>query len=311
MVLFLYSLPVHLYIPTFGKLVDFLMVNVGKYSSPMDAMGSEDVILTSWRLQEVPWDFGRSRDNLGGGVLSINLAALLWWDRENLADNSVWLWNNNHHIEKICFFFFCGLYAHNYKYICHRWSVCICYICFLDEHDLTTWCNVMLCHEVVLRLIAKPFRNVLDDLAAAQKTPIYTYIYSFEIHWNLHWKHFTCSKSLMVFAMQDCRKVIQDDLILYTSAILKLHLRSAILSLILHCIVPDQVTHWLVKQRWNSWNETFFLFFFFFQGIWEEDSVAKSHGSRLEVWIFSVNHPGTTEKHWKTNFHFWFLWFPR
>ena len=105
MVLFLYSLPVHLYIPTFGKLVDFLMVNVGKYSSPMDAMGSEDVILTSWRLQEVPWDFGRSRDNLGGGVLSINLAALLWWDRENLADNSVWLWNNNHHIEKICFFF--------------------------------------------------------------------------------------------------------------------------------------------------------------------------------------------------------------
>lgn len=68
----------------------------------------------------------------------------------------------------------------------------------------------------------------------------------------------------MVFAMQECLfQVIQDHLILYTSAILKLHLRSAILSLILHCIVPDQVTRWLVKQQWNPWNETFFFCFFF------------------------------------------------
>lgn len=74
-------------------------------------------------------------------------------------------------------------------------------------------------------------------------------------------------------------KVIQDHFDPLHLSHFKLHLRSAILSLILHCIVPDQVTNPLIGE--TTVKRVKRSGFFFFQGIWEEDSVAKSHGSRF------------------------------
>lgn len=84
--------------------------------------------------------------------------------------------------------------------------------------------------------------------------------------------------------MQDCPfQVIQDHLILYTSAISKLHLRSAILSLILHCIVPDQVTNPLIGETTVlPWNEADL---FFSGNLGGGFGVLKAIVSRLEVWI--------------------------